>query len=116
MSVSTPEMNHCGGGSSIACQNANYPIHFSDIFGGNPHMLGCKRPSDLKTAYNDPISGEMMLCGCLNTFLAISNFFDSYRTLARPRKLDKTPKIGTFCNFPVTIAFWGSQNQVKKCL
>ena len=106
-----------GGPETLICQNANYPPPpILNIFGGFLHMLACKPPSDPKTGWDDPISGEMMLCGCLNPFLAISKFFDFYHALASSGKLGDTPKLALFLILPPQLHFWGSQNWVEKWL
>ncbi len=50
-------------------------------------------PSVAKNGRNDPISSSMIVSGCLKPFLAILDFFDSYRTLATLCKLKETPNL-----------------------
>ena len=80
------------------------------------HLKQYIGPSDYKTASGDPISYSMIVYGHLDPFLAISKFFDFYRAVASPRKLDKTPKLALFEIFPPQLHFWGSQNRVEKWL
>ena len=77
------------------------------------HLKQYIGPSDYKTASGDPISYSMIVYGCLNPFLAISKFFDSYRALASPGKLEENLKSGIFGNFgklPKTPIFGFSSN------
>ena len=53
-------------------------------------------PSDPKNGRNDPISSSMIVSGCLKPFLAILDFFDSYRTLATLCKLEETRNFDVF--------------------
>ena len=59
-------------------------------------------PSIANIGRNDPISYTMIVSGCLNPFLVISDFFDSYRTLATLCKLKKNPDLAFW------MAFWAN--------
>ena len=78
------------------------------------HLKQYIGPSDSKTTPNDPISYTMIVYGRLDLFLAISKFFDSYRAVASPGKLDKTPKLALFEFFFVRIALLGVSKSGQK--
>ena len=58
---------------------------------------------DTKHCRKDPISYTMIVPGCLNRFLMILDFFDSYHPLATLYKLKTLGNLAFFDNFCVKI-------------
>ena len=69
-------------------------------------------PIDPKNGQNDPISYTMIVSGCLKTFLAILDFFDSYHALAmlcKLKNLENLAFLAIFVSKMVEIAHLGGQ-------
>ena len=88
---------------------SDQPLSSAGVGGGTPPLeryVGFGHwvffgSSDPKTGLNDPVSCIMIVSWCLNTFLAILDFFDSYHTLATLCKLENLGNLAFFGNFCV---------------